>query len=59
MSYPHYSCIRKRVKTVNVTFKTKSKETIKHLVIDSTELKVCGAGKWRIKLHGTHEKRGV
>ncbi|ATF08565.1 Mobile element protein [Candidatus Enterovibrio altilux] len=38
----HYSCISKRVKTVNVTFKTKNKESIQYLTIDSRGLKVCG-----------------
>ncbi|ATF08570.1 Mobile element protein [Candidatus Enterovibrio altilux] len=32
---PHYPCISKRAKTVNVTFKTKNTGTIQHLAIDS------------------------
>ncbi|ATF09274.1 Mobile element protein [Candidatus Enterovibrio altilux] len=40
LSCPHYSCISKRVKTVNVTFKTKKKERIQHLAIDFTGLEV-------------------
>ncbi|ATF08769.1 Mobile element protein [Candidatus Enterovibrio altilux] len=36
---PHYSCISKRAKTVNVTFKKKNKGSIQHLAIDSTGLK--------------------
>ncbi|ATF10277.1 Mobile element protein [Candidatus Enterovibrio altilux] len=36
----HYSCMSKRAKTVNVTFKTKIKGTIPHLTVDSAGLKV-------------------
>ncbi|ATF09253.1 Mobile element protein [Candidatus Enterovibrio altilux] len=28
LSYPHYSCLRKQTKTVNVKFKAKNKGTI-------------------------------
>ncbi|ATF08979.1 Mobile element protein [Candidatus Enterovibrio altilux] len=45
LSCHHYSCISKDAKTNNVTFKMKSKGTIKYLVIDSTELKVYGKGE--------------
>ncbi|OJI37521.1 hypothetical protein VVDAL79087_03308 [Vibrio vulnificus] len=56
LSYPHYPCISKRAKTVNVTFKTKTKGTIRHLAIDTTELKVYGEGEWKVKKHGTDGK---
>ncbi|ATF09767.1 Mobile element protein [Candidatus Enterovibrio altilux] len=39
-SCPHYSCISKRAKIVNITFKTKTKKIILYLTIDSTELKI-------------------
>ncbi|ATF09473.1 Mobile element protein [Candidatus Enterovibrio altilux] len=32
----------KRAKTINVTFKAKTKGTIQHLALDSSELKVYG-----------------
>ncbi|ATF09470.1 Mobile element protein [Candidatus Enterovibrio altilux] len=38
----NYSCINKQVKTINMTFKVKSKGTIQHSAIDSTGLKVYG-----------------
>ncbi len=37
LSCPHYSCISKQAKTVNVEFKTKTKETIQHLAIDTQD----------------------
>ncbi|ATF09405.1 Mobile element protein [Candidatus Enterovibrio altilux] len=36
LSCPHYSCINKQAKTINVMFKTKNKEAIQYLVIHST-----------------------
>ncbi|HAS8246700.1 TPA: IS5 family transposase [Vibrio vulnificus] len=59
LSCPHYSCISKLAKTVNVAFKTKTKGTIQHLAIDSTGLKVYGEGEWKVKKHGTDGKRRV
>ncbi|ATF09054.1 Mobile element protein [Candidatus Enterovibrio altilux] len=44
MSCPHYSCISKRAKMVNVAWKTKIKGTIQHSSIYFTELKVYGEG---------------
>lgn len=59
LSCPHYSCISKRAKTVNIAFKTKTKGTIQHLAIDATGLKVYGEGEWKVKKHGTDGKRRV
>ncbi|AAO11495.1 Transposase [Vibrio vulnificus CMCP6] len=36
---PHYSCISRRAKDVDVSFKTKTKGPIQHLAIDATGLK--------------------
>lgn len=42
---PHYSCISRRAKDVDVSFKTKTKGTIQHLAIDAKGLKVYGEGE--------------
>ncbi|ATF10274.1 hypothetical protein [Candidatus Enterovibrio altilux] len=42
---PHYSRISKRTKTVNVTFKTKSKGTIHHLSLWIRGLRVYDDGE--------------
>ncbi|ATF10522.1 Mobile element protein [Candidatus Enterovibrio altilux] len=42
LSCPHYSCISKQAKTINVTFKTKNKGSIQNLAIGSTGLTVYG-----------------
>ncbi|MCA3895970.1 IS5 family transposase [Vibrio vulnificus] len=56
---PHYSCISRRAKDVDVSFKTKTKGPIRHLAIDATGLKVYGEGEWKVKKHGTDGKRRV
>ncbi|WP_444859859.1 IS5 family transposase, partial [Escherichia coli] len=39
---PDYSCVSRRAKSVNISFKTPTRGEIAHLVIDSTGLKVFG-----------------
>ncbi len=56
---PHYSCISRRAKYVNVSFKTKTKGPIQHLAIDATGLKVYAEGELKVKKHGTDGKRGM
>ncbi|WP_305842989.1 IS5 family transposase [Photobacterium leiognathi] len=56
---PHYSCISRRAKDVDVSFKTKTKGTIQHLAIDATGLKIYGEGEWKVKKHGTDGERSV
>ncbi|ATF09699.1 Mobile element protein [Candidatus Enterovibrio altilux] len=34
LSCPHYPCIRKRTKAINVTFKAKNKGSVSYLAID-------------------------
>ncbi len=46
---PDYSCVSRRAKSVNVSFKTPTRGEIAHLVIDSTGLKVFGEGEWKVK----------
>ncbi len=58
---PHYTCISRRAKEVEVSFKTKTKTrgAIQHLAIDATGLKVYGEGEWKVKKHGTDGNRRV
>ncbi|ATF09592.1 Mobile element protein [Candidatus Enterovibrio altilux] len=44
LSCPHCSCLSKRTKAVNITFKTKNKGSTQHLVIHSAGLKVYSDG---------------
>lgn len=59
LSCPHYGCISRRTKDVDVSFKTKTKGSIQHLAIDATGLKVYGEREWKVKKHGTDGKRRV
>ncbi|HAJ6572117.1 TPA: IS5 family transposase, partial [Escherichia fergusonii] len=54
---PDYSCVSRRAKSVNVSFKTPTRGEIAHLVIDSTGLKVFGEGEWKVKKHGQERCR--
>lgn len=56
---PHYTCISKRAKSVEVSFKCPTRGPIQHLAIDATGLKVYGEGEWKVKKHGTDGKRRV
>ncbi|CAH0541932.1 IS5 family transposase ISVa2 [Vibrio marisflavi CECT 7928] len=42
---PHYTCISRRAKDVEVSFKTTPRGAIQHLAIDATGLKVYGEGE--------------
>lgn len=54
---PYYSCISRRAKQVEVSFKTRTRDTIQHLAIDATGLKVYGEGELKLKKHGADGKR--
>ncbi|CAH1536806.1 hypothetical protein THZG08_580003 [Vibrio owensii] len=56
---PHYTCISRRAKYVEISFKPSTRGTIQHLAIDATGLKVYGEGEWKVKKHGTDGKRRV
>lgn len=54
---PDYSCVSKRTRAVNVSFKTPTRGEIAHLVIDSTGLKLFSEGEWKVKKHGKERRR--
>ncbi|EKF9161622.1 IS5 family transposase [Vibrio cholerae] len=55
---PHYSCISRRAKDVNVSFKTKTKGPIQHLAIDATGLKQTRRKVLEISGDGAYDTRG-
>lgn len=59
LTCPHYTCISRRAKQVEVSFKPKTRGSIQHLAIDATGLKVYGEGEWKVKKHGTDGKRRI
>ena len=54
---PDCSCVSKRARTVNVSFKTSTQGEIAHLVINWIGLKVFGECEWKIKKHGKWRRR--
>lgn len=57
LTSPSYSCISKRAKTVEVHYRSPSREPIAHVVIDATGLKVYGEGEWKMRKHGKEKRR--
>ena len=54
---PNYSTLCRRQKTLSVTLGTVRPEQTRHLVIDSTGLKVYGEGEWKVRQHGWSKRR--
>jgi hypothetical protein len=52
----HYSTLSRRARSLQLSFSTSTKQ-IKHLVIDSTGLKVYGEGEWKVRTHGADKRR--
>lgn len=52
---PHYSTLCRRARRLELSLTAPKK--IKHLVIDSTGLKVYGEGEWKVRLHGADKRR--
>lgn len=54
---PHYSTLSRRARRLAVCLAAQSSKTIRHLVIDSTGLKVYGEGEWKVRLLGADKRR--
>jgi hypothetical protein len=52
----HYSTLSRRARSLELSLATSSKK-IKHLVIDSSGLKVYGEGEWKVRTHGKAKRR--
>lgn len=55
ITVPDYSTLCRRAKVLKVKL-SKSEQSARHIVIDSTGLKVYGEGEWKVRKHG-HSKR--
>ena len=53
----HYSTFSRRARLLQLSLSSPSKKPIRHLVIDSTGLKVYGEGEWKVRLHGKERRR--
>ena len=52
----HYSTLSRRAHSLSLSLSTSQKK-IKHLVIDSSGLKVYGEGEWKVRTHGADKRR--
>lgn len=52
----HYSTLSRRARSLELRLAA-STEPVKHLVIDSTGLKVYGEGEWKVRTHGAGKRR--
>lgn len=56
LSAPHYSTLSRRARSLELSL-TANQKKIKHLVIDSSGLKVYGEGEWQVRTHGQQKRR--
>jgi hypothetical protein len=54
---PHYSTLSRRARTLAVQLSAQIGKGPRHLVIDSTGLKLYGEGEWRVRVHGSAKRR--
>jgi Transposase DDE domain len=57
LAVPDHSTISRRAETLEVPRPRRGGEPV-HLLVDSTGLKLCGAGEWLVEKHGTGTRRG-
>ncbi len=57
LSAPHYSTLSRRARSLELSLTNQKQKKIKHLVIDSTGLKVYGEGEWKVRTHGVDKRR--
>jgi hypothetical protein len=55
LSAPHYSTLSRRARRIELSLTAPQK--IRHLIIDSTGLKVYGEGEWKVRSHGKDKRR--
>lgn len=58
LAAPDHSTVSKRAETlpINLAIRAKSKK-VKHIVIDSTGVKIFGEGEWKVRQHGKSKRR--
>jgi IS5 family transposase len=57
VAIPDYSTLSRRRATLEVALpRTRGKEAL-HVVVDSTGVKVCGEGEWKVRQHGYTRRR--
>ncbi len=54
---PDHSTLSRRLETIEVELSVESGKGARHLVIDSTGVKVYGEGEWKVRTHGISKRR--
>ena len=54
---PHYSTLSRRAKRLNIDLSVTPTQGSRHVVIDSTGVKVYGEGEWKVRKHGVSKRR--
>jgi len=54
---PDYTTLCKRSADLAVSLPTRNPKTPKHIVVDSTGLKIYGEGEWKVRQHGYSKRR--
>ena len=54
---PDYSTLCRRALSLEVQLSAAARKGPRHLVVDSTGLKVYGEGEWKVRLHGVDKRR--
>ena len=54
---PDYTTLCRRQKTLPVALPVRPREAARHIVLDSTGLKVFGEGEWKVRKHGRATRR--
>jgi hypothetical protein len=57
LGIPDHSTLTRRAETLQVPSRTRSGTEPVHLLVDSTGLKLCGAGEWLVERRGTRTRR--
>ena len=54
---PDHSTVSRRLETLPVELSVKPAKRARHIVIDSTGVKVYGEGEWKVRTHGVSKRR--
>lgn len=57
VTVPDYTTLCKRSADVTVNLSTSGSQKAKHIIVDSTGLKVYGEGEWKVRKHGYSKRR--
>ena len=54
---PRFSTVSRRQATLTVKIPVRGQTGPLHLLVDSTGIKICGEGEWKVKQHGAEYRR--